>query len=207
MGHLRKRIPVIVLVLMSVDPLKSASASVPGTRPSGPRSYSGDADGQSPSVCRIQILVEQPGYRYTVPQIQGMVRESEVVVRAVAVDSTQTLDGRSYVRFQTNEVLRGPFGEAEFTLTGYFVDEDGFNTLSVPYQLVRPAGGSCHAVNCRQGGEYLFLLKSVSDHLTPYWFDLGPTNERIRGEHDPWLAWVREQLAGDPGLGDQPSLP
>ena len=27
------------------------------------------------------------------------------------------------------------------------------------------------------------------------------TNEQIRGDDDPWLEWVREQLAEDPGPG------
>ena len=207
MKLLCKTMPVIALVLVSADLPASAPAQVPGTQPIRATSYSGDTDRRSPAMCRLQILDEQPGYRYTVPQIKEMVQESEVVVRAVAMDSTQTLDGRSYVRFRTTEVLLGRFGAAEFTLTGYFVDEDGFNTLSVPYQLVRPAGGSCHAEHYRQGGEYLFLLKRRDDALTPYWFSLGPTNEQIRGDDDPWLEWVREQLAEDPGPGGRPPLP
>lgn len=202
MKRLRNTIPVIVLALVAALPAGAQMAAPNGT---GIPPDGGDTEPTAPP-CRIQILVEQPGYRYTVPQIEDMVQESEVVVRAVAVDSTQTLDGASFVRFRTTEVLRGPFPHAEFTFTGYFVDEDGFNTLSVPYQLVRRAGGSCHAEHYQQGGEYLFLLKSTWGHLSPYWFALGPTNEQIRGAGDPWLQWVREQLAEDPGMGGRPPL-
>ncbi|MDE2796546.1 MAG: hypothetical protein OXL34_17155 [Gemmatimonadota bacterium] len=205
MKRLRTTMPVIALVHVSALPAGAQLAAPNGT---GIPSAGGPIVDTEPTapMCRVQILVEQPGYRYTVTQIENMVQESEVVVRAVAMDSTQTLDGRSYVRFQTTEVVVGSFGEAEFTLTGHFVDEDGFNTLSVPYQLGRPAGGSCHAEHYRQGGEYLFLLKSPWGYLTPYWIPLGPTNEQIRGAGDPWLQWVREQLAEDPGMGGRPPL-
>jgi hypothetical protein len=30
---------------------------------------------------------------------------------------------------------------------------------------------------------------------TPYWAPLQPVNEQIRGESDPWFAWVRNELA------------
>jgi len=206
MKRLRNTIPVTVLVLGSALPAGAPMAAPNGNGIPPDGGLNGDTEPAAPP-CRIQILVEQPGYRYTVPQIQGMVQESEVVVRAVAVDSTQTLDGASFVRFRTTEVLRGPFPHAEFTFTGYFVDEDGFNTLSVPYQLVRRAGGSCHAEHYRQGAEYLFLLKGDREYLSPYWFPLGPTNEQIRGDDDAWLKWVREQLAEDPGIPSRPPLP
>ena len=57
--------------------------------------------------------------------------------------------------------------------------------------------GPCFAYEYRLGAEYLFLLNRVdgSDVLTPYWIALGPTNEQIRGPEDPWVRWVREQLA------------
>lgn len=203
MKRLRNTIPATVLVLVYALPASAQMAAPNGT---GIPPDGGDSEPTAPP-CRIRILVEQPGYRYTVPQIRDMVQESDVVARAVAVDSTQTLDGLSFVRFRTTEVLRGPFPHAEFTFRGYFVDEDGFNTLSVPYQLVRRAGGSCHAEHYRKGAEYLFLLKSDRDYLSPYWFALGPTNEQIRGDNDPWLQWVREQLAEDPGTAGRPPLP
>jgi hypothetical protein len=31
--------------------------------------------------------------------------------------------------------------------------------------------------------------------LTPYWAALQPVNEQLRGAADPWLLWVREQVA------------
>ena len=69
---------------------------------------------------------------------------------------------------------------------------------SVPYGHVRPSGGAgCFAYQYRLGAEYLFLLNRVEriDGLTPYWIALGPTNEQINGADDPWVRWVREQLA------------
>lgn len=206
MKRLRKTIPVIVLVLGSAFPAGAPMAAPNGNGIPPEGGLNGGTEPTAPP-CRIQILVEQPGHRYTVPQIQGMVQESEVVVRAVAVDSTQTLDGASFVRFRTTEVLRGPFPHTEFTFRGYLVDEDNFNTLSVPYQLLRRSGGSCYSQRYRQGGEYLFLLDRRGDVLTPNWIPLGPTNEQIRGADDPWVKWVREQLAEDPGMAGRPPLP
>ena len=127
-----------------------------------------------------------------------MVLQSDAIARVIAVDTTR-IDEHPNVRFRTTEVLRGPLTQTELTDEGYFVDEDGFNTLSVPYQLVRRAGGSCFATSYRRGAEYLFLLKRRGDRLTPYSVPLGPTNEQIRGDDDPWLQWVREQLAQSPG--------
>ena len=82
---------------------------------------------------------------------------------------------------------------------GYLADEVAFNSGSVPCQSVRPAGGSCYAREYQPAGEYLFLFTRSGEHLTPCWRPLGPTNEQIRGDDDPWLTWVREHLAEDPG--------
>lgn len=205
MRRFRWAVPVIAMTLVSS---LAAGAQMVVPNGTGIPSEGGPNEGTEPTapMCRVQFLEEQ-GYRYTVPQIKAMVRESDVVVRAVTVDSTQALDGTTIVRFRSTEVLHGPFGEAEFSLRGYFVDEDHFNTLAVPYQLLTRAGGSCSAENYRQGGEYLFLLARHGDRLTPQRAPLSPTNEQIRGDDDPWLQWVREQLAENPGPGDRPPLP
>ena len=180
-------------------------------------------------MCSLKILSEQPDYLYPVSHIQQMVRDAEVVVRAVAVDSLRhspsdsmppsdpvTVDasvifgvGLTKIRFRSTEVLRGPFPKAEFTHRGIIADEDDFNTLPVPYRMVRSAGqrGDCYAKDYRPDGEYLFLLARRNDVLTPHWFPLGPTNEQIRGDDDAWLKWVREQLAEDPGMAGRPPLP
>ena len=198
MKHFGKTIPVLALVLLSGSLPAHAPEAAPGV--DGIRADEPPNHGIEPAnpVCRVQILVEQPGYLYTVPQIREMVLQSDAIARVIAVDTTR-IDGHPNVRFRTTEVLRGPLTQTELTDEGYFVDEDGFNTLSVPYQLVRRAGGSCIATSYRRGAEYLFLLKRWGDRLTPYWALLGPTNEQIRGDDDPWLQWVLEQLAQSPG--------
>ena len=122
------------------------------------------ADGAAPAtiMCEVVTLVEQPGYLYTVPQIQEMVDEAEVVVRAVAVDSAGPLPhGYSWITFRPAEVLRGPFPKSDFTLRGIIAEGDDFNTRSVPCRMVRRSGqrGDCFAKDYRIGGEYLLLLK------------------------------------------------
>lgn len=198
MKHFGKTTPALALVLLSGSlpaHAPEAALGVDGIRPEGPPEHGTEP---AAAVCSVQILKEQPGYRYTVPQIREMVLQSDAIARVIAVDTTR-IDEHPNVRFRTTEVLRGPLTQTQLTDEGYFVDEDGFNTLSVPYQLVRRAGGSCFATSYRQGAEYLFLLKRREDRLTPYSVPLGPTNEQIRGDDDPWLQWVREQLAESPG--------
>lgn len=198
-------------------PLVLLSVTVPPTR-----------HGPPDSMCSVRTLREQPGYQYTVAQIQHLVESAEVIVRAEAVDSFRvfranpprpkdTRDTRrierlgigpyDLIRFRTIEVLRwpdpaevlgGPF-PGLFTLSGTVSDTDDFNTLPVPYGMVRPSGqrGSCYTSEYRIGGEYLFLLVRRDNELTPHWSPLSPTNEQIRGDDDPWLQWVCEQLARD----------
>lgn len=168
------------------------------------------------AVCRIQTLMEQPGYQYTPVQIREMVARADVIVRAMAVDSAQAEvpelpEGRflrpSYehrIDFRTTEVLRGPWPDSVFTLPGRVIDQDDFNTNPVPYGMVRPTGqrGDCFATEYRIGGEYLLLLRPVAPDsplrdrfpMTVWWMALGPTNEQIRGAGDPWVQWVRDQL-------------
>ncbi len=57
--------------------------------------------------------------------------------------------------------------------------------------------GSCNAFTYRLGAEYLLLLRPdrSTGKLSPYWWYLGPSNEQLRDASDPWLAWVRGQVA------------
>ena len=57
-------------------PLVLLSVTVPPTR-----------HGPPDSMCSVRTLREQPGYQYTVAQIQHLVESAEVIVRAEAVDS------------------------------------------------------------------------------------------------------------------------
>lgn len=221
MKHFGKTTPAFALVLMAGSLPAHAPEAVPGVDGIRPEEPPHDATEPRASMCSVSTLRRQPGYLYTVPQIREMVQAADVAVRAIAVDTLPhgpydsipqseitTVDlseiivtGYPEFRFRPVEVVRGPFSEGEFTFPGIVADGDDFNALSVPYRMVRSAGqrGDCYARDYRLGAEYLFLLKRRDDVLTPHWFALGPTNEQIRGDDDPWLQWVREQLAQSPG--------
>src|SRR3954469_6034022 len=89
-------------------------------------------------------------------------------------------------------------GRLALLLTGTLVDADNFDPLPVPYGSVRPTGlsGACFTYDYRVGSTCLLLLKqSRTGALTPYWAALQPVNEQLRGDGDPWLLWVREEVA------------
>ena len=191
-----KTIPAAILVLMSGQLPTSAQTAAASVVQGESGFDSADGTGRSTFMCSVSILEEQPDYAYPVSHIEKMVREAEVVVRAVAVDSLPRLpDDPAEIRFRPTEVLRGPFPTTEFTLHGIVVEEDEFNRRAVPYRHVRPSGdGPCYTMEYRLGAEYLFLMVRRDGDLTPHWIPLGPTNEQIRGGDDPWVKWVREQL-------------
>jgi hypothetical protein len=96
--------------------------------------------------------------------------------------------------------------KAELILPGYLMDRDDFNDHEAPYSFVRPNGrsGSCFANSYRSGAEFLLMLrKRPSGDYTVNWYALGPVNEQLRSESDPWLLWVREQAKGG-ALPDKP---
>ena len=81
---------------------------------------------------------------------------------------------------------------------GTVSDEDDYNKDSVPYTFVRPEGatGSCFAYVYKRGGQFLLLLvRGGANRFTPYWAPLLPVNEQITGKSDPWLIWVRREIA------------
>jgi hypothetical protein len=48
----------------------------------------------------------------------------------------------------------------------------------------------------RRGAEYLLLLtREQAGELTPYWSPLAPTNEQVSGPDDPWIQWVKIEVA------------
>jgi hypothetical protein len=105
------------------------------------------------------------------------------------------------VRFRIVAVHKGTFAGSELTFNGRLEGRDDLNDRPVPYDHVRPGGsGSCYALGYRQGAQYLLLLKrsrpdgQTAGDWTPYWAPLGPTNEQLRNESDPWLTWVVEQI-------------
>jgi hypothetical protein len=100
------------------------------------------------------------------------------------------------VRFEVLEVLKGTDIGQEVVLPAFLADSDDFNPNPVPYSLARPGSqGTCYADWYRTGGEFLLLLREISPaEFTVRWAGLAPLNEQLRGEGDPWLVWVREQL-------------
>lgn len=126
-----------------------------------------------------------------------MFSQAEVIVRARAAGYT-TAPGRGVqgmIRFQVLETIRGSAGN-ELILPGEFIDRDDWNDQPVPYNFVRPLGrgGNCFANHYRDGGTFLFFLKKHNDGaLTTQWYALGPVNEQLRSDTDPWLVWTKEQ--------------
>lgn len=130
---------------------------------------------------------------------------AEVIVRATAVryakppdDPRFSTTGKpdSTVEFRIEETLRGKDVPEGIVLNGYLSDKDDFNELLVPYMFVRPNGrsGSCFANTYKEGGQFLLFLKKTKDLYTPNISGLGPTNEQLHSDQDPWLAWVRDHL-------------
>jgi hypothetical protein len=136
-----------------------------------------------------------------------MVNNADVIVRARAVEyatppsnpnlwTTGVPDSR--IHFKVIERIRGP-EMSELVLPGYLVDRDDFNDHPPPYTFVRPGGraGSCFANSYRAGAQFLLFLKKTKDgEFTVNWYALGPVNEQLHSDDDPWLIWVREQAAG-----------
>jgi hypothetical protein len=160
----------------------------------------------------------QPCTRTSPVVPEEIVRDADAIVRAAAVDYATppsnprewtTGEPGSRVRFRTIEVLKGQ-STGEIVLPGYINDEDDYNEVPVPYAFVRPGGraGSCFANTYRQHAEFLLMLKKQdSGNYTVNWYALGPVNEQLRSEHDPWLLWVREQLKREAARRQNPVLP
>ena len=135
-----------------------------------------------------------------------MIIGAEMIVRAIAAEYavppahtrfSTTGAPDSKVRFKAIEALRG-IVPADFVLPGYLVENDDFNDQPPPYNFVRPGGrsGSCFANSYRSGAQFLLFLKKLpSGDLTVNWYGLGPVNEQLHSEQDPWLLWVREQVS------------
>ena len=139
------------------------------------------------------------------PTPQEVVERATLIVhsRAVGVVSgpPESFFPRPPVRFQVISALKGKLPAVELIIDGTLRAGDDWNTGSVPYRSVRPAGDAgCYAWVYKQGAEYVLLLKPTAfsggeaTSLSPYWAPLSPTNEQVRGASDPWLIWVAEQV-------------
>ena len=159
------------------------------------------------------IIVDEAHPR---PTPQSLVRETDAIVVARAVRAVDPPDRKRLfaqdrppdggvverlffgtVELRVEETIKGDAGSPTVTLVGTVVDGDDFNLGPVPYLSVRPSGtaGACYAYEYRTGAAYLlFLKRSGSGGLTPYWAPLQPVNEQLREGGDPWLDWVRGQV-------------
>jgi hypothetical protein len=135
---------------------------------------------------------------------EELVRHADVIVRARAVDAViepATSPGQfpsTWVRLVILEQLKGEERLFDLAVPGVIVPHADFNDRRVPYDLVRSDGraGSCYARSYQRDGEYLMILKrNNKGELTPYWAPMAANNEQIRGADDPWVVWVRQQLA------------
>jgi hypothetical protein len=124
---------------------------------------------------------------------EDIVAQADLIVRATAVDASR--DPAPNVRFRVDEVVKGRHSPTELALRGYAVNSDDFNDRPVPYDFVRKGGrsGDCVASTYKTGAQYLLMLKLQHGEYTTEWYGLGPTNEQLHDDRDPWLEWTRAQ--------------
>ena len=121
--------------------------------------------------------------------IDQVIRERDTVVRARVLGAGITL--------QVLEVLKGSYNRPFVTVAGQIRNYRCDPGRRPPYEQIDcmgrvPGCGDCFARGYKDGAQYLLLLKGG----TPYWAPLSPTNEEISGPDDPWVVWVKRQLAG-----------
>jgi hypothetical protein len=134
---------------------------------------------------------------------RALVREAEAIVRATAVRQLPRDPHASWspvqtrIEFRVEEVLKGGKIPRKLISPGEISEADDFNDLTVPYRGGRPdtRDGDCVAQHYRRGGQFLLMLQRKQGLLTPYWAAVAPVNEQLRSTRDPWLLWVRRQLA------------
>ncbi len=98
--------------------------------------------------------------------------------------------------FRIEDKLRGKNLSDTLILNGYLSGWDDFNEMPVPYMFVRPGGrsGSCFANTYKEGAQFLLFLRKTRDVYTADISPLGPTNEQLHSNDDPWLVWVTDHL-------------
>jgi len=150
-----------------------------------------------------------------------MVHGADAIVRVLAVDyltppavapanAMRTGATDSKIRFHILEVIRGQGLTGEIVLPGFLSNDDDFNDHASPYQFVRPnsRAGSCYANTYRRDAQFLLVLKKgAGGEYTVNWYALGPVNEQLRSDNDPWLLWVRQEAHRDvPTTSDPTAL-
>jgi hypothetical protein len=166
------------------------------------------------SRARMCSFAEAPNEPHigTLEWVQSLVDRADLIVRARPVRYGEAdhylipadaagVGGARAIEFEVLENLTPQSGTpttSTLYVGGSLTSQDDFNRDTVPYRYVRSAGqrGSCFASEYRRGGEFLLLLRATpSGYYTPYWALLSPLNEQVRGNDDPWVKWVRAQLA------------
>jgi hypothetical protein len=143
------------------------------------------------------------------------VRTTPVIVRATAIRQVSGRPGEAgrnaagnSVTFRVTEVLKGGEAPDSLRFPGFIDPRHHFNRGPVPYVRGREdPGGGCQARNYRAGAEYLLFLMRGDAGLVLYHSISRPVNEQLRGPDDPWLRWVRGQVAGDTVLTPGPGSP
>lgn len=105
----------------------------------------------------------------------------------------------STVSFTVDHVIKGAWsGPGSFNLAGSLVPEksEAAPDDAIPRRYAR--GNACIAMTYVQGGQYLFVFKREEEGLTAEWAPLSPANERVRGENDAWMGWVRARASSAP---------
>jgi hypothetical protein len=162
--------------------------------------FAGGAESPVSSTCSVGELRRSPDYRYREERIRQFVDSASVIVRVKAVAAIPVIASPptwppTRIRFEVLERIRAPDSLQVVELRGKHVFRDDFNSLEVPYTMVRSAGqrGDCRAIEYRLEAEYLLLLQPGGyETLTPNWKPLAPFNEQVRGANDPWVTWVRQ---------------
>jgi len=117
------------------------------------------------------------------------------VILLVKVPDVEVKD-ESDIKMKVLEVIKGDFKEATITIRGQTANYDGPNDRPVPYDFVREGGrhGDCYASDYKRNGKFLLFLREGTVH----WAALAATNEEVSGPEDPWVVWVKNQLAIQP---------
>jgi hypothetical protein len=147
----------------------------------------------------------------------AMIAGATLIVRATAVEYAVPAEGARFrqgfragtVRFAVLETLKGANPIDEVVLPGVLTERDDFNDHAPPYTFVRPEGrgGDCFASAYRRGAQFLLFLGRSHSAVHLYPEPLGPVNEQLHGDNDPWLVWVRAaqaRPAGPPNMRVKP---
>lgn len=139
------------------------------------------------------------------PAPEQIVAESRAILVAEAVDTSRVVVRpraesflpNAYLTFKVLEVLKGSLKDSVVELPGKLVEHDEYNSRPVPYRWARTSAlqGSCVTSEYRRGARYLLMLSEFGDGELMPWSPLMPVNEQLTGSSDPWLAWVRREIA------------